>query len=242
MLKRLAIPTALALTIASCGIKPPMPQDKCARLVFEIHHADALLNATGLNDANLNSDSLSYYNYVFAKEGVTRKEFIDAIDWYSSHPDQYNDLYKKVIILLNKYEQAERARYEDTTARAENDIWDMRRSWNLPLDGEKNPVAFNIPVHEGGVFTLGADITYYKDDESTEPRMTLILEYEDETTSENSVIDIVKDGKEHHIEVILTSEEGKRVKCVRGWVLDHSSDTKSKHIDCYNISLKRTKE
>lgn len=232
----------MALTMASCGIKPPMPEDKCARLIFEIHHADALLNCQGLNDANLNNDSLSYYNHVFAREGVTRKEFLDAIDWYVSHPDHYKNVYNKVIILLNKYEQEERARYDDTTRRAENDIWDMRRNWNLPLDGQRNPLSFNIPTSKSGVFTLGADITYYQDDKSVEPRMTLILEYSDGTISENSVIDIVKDGKEHHTEVILTSEENKKVKCVRGWVLDHSSDTQSKHIDCYNITLTCTKE
>lgn len=244
MHKRLAtIAAVAALSLASCGQQNPnIPEDKCAEVIFEIHRADAILNVKGLSDSNLGNDSLSYYNYVFAKTGVTRKEFLESIKWYINHPDKYNTLYKKVVKLSNQYEQDERARYEVSSQRESNDIWDMKRNWNLPLDGDKNPISFNIKTSETGMYTLGADITYYPDDQSVEPAITLIAEYDDGSIIRNSVIDIIKDGQQRHVEVMLNTESSKKLVCLRGWVLDHSSDTESKHVDCYNISLKRTKE
>jgi len=245
MRKRFAIPLATALiTMASCGstIKPPMHEDKCARLIFEMHKADAILQHLQYRDNSLENDSLSYYNSLFAKEGITRKEFEEVIEWYINHPEQYRELYVKVTKLASKYEQDERARYEVDGDRDSNDVWDMKRNWNLPLDGDRNPVAFNIAIDSGGVYTLSADVTYYDDDKTEEPRTTMIVEYSDGTTTENTVYEAVKDGKERHVEVMVTADTAKQVKCLRGWVLDHSSNTERKHIDCYNVSIKRSKE
>ncbi|MCQ2251918.1 MAG: DUF4296 domain-containing protein [Bacteroidales bacterium] len=245
MRKIYAIPIAMGLILAaSCGatIKPPMPEDKCAHLIFEMHKTDAMLKTLNYQDVNLHNDSLSYYNSLFAKEGVTRKQYLETIDWYIKHPEQYKDLYTKVIKLVSKYEQEERARYELSENRDTNDVWDMKTNWNLPLDGDKNPIAFNIPIRSAGIYTLEADITYYADDGSQDPHTTMIVEYDDGTTSENTVYEAVKDGKQRHVEVMVSAEKGKTVKCLRGWVLDHSSDTQNKHIDCYNIKILRTFE
>ncbi len=244
MLKKFALLAAtVTMLLTSCGNQnPPLSEDECAQAIFEIHRADAIMTLKGLSDSNLNNDSLSYYNYVFAKLGISRRDFMDAIRWYINHPEKYKRVYKKAIKITSQYEQSERARYEINTEREPNDIWDMKKNWNLPLDGEKNPISFNIKANGPGLYTLGADITYYKDDQTIEPAMTLIVEYEDGSITRNSVIDILKDGKERHIEVMLEADSSKKINCLRGWVLDHSSETESKHIDCYNITLKRTKE
>ncbi|MBR4327804.1 MAG: DUF4296 domain-containing protein, partial [Bacteroidales bacterium] len=76
----LALSVALA---AACGEpQPDIPEDKFAEIIFQMHRADAILNVKGLSDNSLKNDSLSYYNDVFIKEGITRKQLMEAIDWY----------------------------------------------------------------------------------------------------------------------------------------------------------------
>ena len=242
MKKKYILPLALTLALAaSCSEpQPDIPEDKIAEIVFQMHRADAILNTKGLSDNSLKDDSLSYYNYVLIKEGITRKKFNEIIDWYLNHPKQYKDLYDKVIKKVSQFEQDEARRYEVEGNRDSNDVWNMRSTWNLPLDGETNPVAFNIDVDSSGTYTLACDVIYYEDDLSDNPRTTLIAVYSDGTTDENSVYGVVKDGKERPVSVMLKTNPNKKLKQLKGWVLDHSSETIKKHIDCYNITLKRT--
>ncbi len=239
----LHLPIALALTAIGCGEpQPNIPQEKFAEILFETHRADAILYVKGLNDSKLKNDSTSYYNEIFIKQGITRKEFLEEIEWYIDHPKQYKDLYNLVIKKMSQMEQDEAKRYEVKEDRDTNDVWNMRSDWNLPLDGETNPIAFNINVNKGGTYTLTCDVTYYEDDLSDNPRTTLIAVYSDNTTDENSVYGVVKDGKERQVSVMLKTNPNKKITQLKGWVLDHSSETEKKHIDCYNIQLKRTDE
>lgn len=242
MKKNYILPLALSLALAaSCSEpKPDIPEDEFAEIVYQIHRADAILYVKGINDNNFKNDTMSYYNDVFIKAGITRKQFNEAIQWYLNHPKQYKDLYDIVIKKVSQMEQDEAKRYEVKADRDSNDVWNMRSDWNLPLDGETNPIAFNIDVNKGGTYTLSCDVTYYEDDLSDNPRTTLIAVYTDNTTDENSVFGIVKDGKEQHISVMLKTNPNKKLKQLKGWVLDHSNETIKKHIDCYNIQLKRT--
>ena len=242
-MKKIIIAIAIVTAICSCGEpQPDIPEDKFAEIIFQMHRADAILNVKGLSDNALKNDSLSYYNDVFIKEGITRKQFMEAIDWYIHHPKQYKDLYDKVIKKVSQMEQDEAKRYEVKADRDTNDIWNMRSDWNLPLDGETNPIAFNIDAKKNGTYTLTCDVTYYEDDLSDNPRTTLIAVYTDNTTDENSVYGVVKDGKERQVSVMLKTNPNKQVKQLKGWVLDHSNETIKKHIDCYNIQLKYTNE
>lgn len=233
---------ALALAAACSAPKPDLPVDKCVDIIFEMHRADAIISIKGFNDKNLNNDSLSYYNEVFVKEGVTRQEFIETIEWYVNHPDQYRDLYTKVINKVAQYEEDEKVRWEVAAQKDTNDIWNQKADWHIPLDGEKNPISYEIEETRQGTYTLSADITYYEDDQTDNPRTTLILEYDDGTNDQNSIHGISKDGKERNVSVTLKSNPHKNLVKIRGWVLDHSDGTKSKHIDCYHITLKRTDE
>ena len=145
MKKNYILPLALSLALAaSCSEpKPDIPEDEFAEIVYQIHRADAILYVKGINDNNFKNDTMSYYNDVFIKAGITRKQFNEAIQWYLNHPKQYKDLYDIVIKKVSQMEQDEAKRYEVKADRDSNDVWTMRSDWNLPLDGETNPLAFN---------------------------------------------------------------------------------------------------
>jgi len=240
-MKKTIIAIAIAAAVGSCSEpKPEIPEDKFAEIIFQIHRADAILSVKGFSDNNIQDPKTSYYNDVFLKAGITRKEYMEGIDWYINHPKQYKDLYDKVIKKVSQFEREENRRYEMEGTRDSNDVWNMRSTWNLPLDGETNPVAFNIDVDSSGTYTLSCDVIYYPDDLSDNPRTTLIAVYSDGTTDENSVFGVVKDGKQREVSVMLKTNPNKKLKQLKGWVLDHSNQTEKKHIDCYNIKLKRT--
>lgn len=242
-MKKLYILAGLLAGITACSApKPDLGTDKCAEILFQMHRADAIISVKGFNDRSLNNDSLSYYNELFAKQGITRQQFMETIEWYVNHPDQYKDLYTKVINLVAKYEEDERIRWEVAEVKDSNDIWNLKTEFHLPLEGERNPIAFEIEDTLHGTFTLSSDITYYEDDRSENPRMTLILEYDDGTTDDNTILGITKDGKERNISVTVKSNTNKKLVKIRGWLLDHSDNTEHKHVDCYHTTLKRTQD
>lgn len=240
MKNKIAIPLlTAAMVMMSCQEnKPTLAPDKCAEVIFQMHRADAIISARGLNDSYLNDDSLSYYNDVFAKTGVTRKEFMETIEWYVNHPELYKDLYDKVIMKVDQFEEDEKIRFQVAAIKDTNDVWNMKSDWHLPLDGDTNPVSYEIPTEKHGTYTLSFDAKYYEDDGTENPRATLMMVYDDGSMDQNSTWGIEKDGKEHNIKVILTSDKSKKLTKLRGWVLDQSDNTKHKHIDCYNITLK----
>ncbi|MBQ3691126.1 MAG: DUF4296 domain-containing protein [Bacteroidales bacterium] len=234
-----------AAFFSSCsGPQPSIKMDKFAQIVYDMHFTDAVLDVARFDDKNLKSDSVSYYNNLFKKYDITRKTFVEEIEWYTQHPDKYKELYEKVMKIVAQEEK--RAEEEKAAAKAsESDtlnLWKEKRTWHLPLEGEKEAVAFDIPAQESGVYTLSADAVFYTDDRTENPRMTIIANYEDGTNEQNQFNGIEKDGKRHSIEVQIKTNPGKKLKNLTGWVLDHSTGTEKKHIDLYDITLKYSKE
>lgn len=233
-----------AAFLSSCsGPQPSIPMDKFAQIIYQTHRTDAVLEIAGLEDKNLKNDSLSYYNGLFASNGITRKEFIEEIEWYTDHADKYQELYAKVMEIVAQEEQkAEEEALKKQTEQDPSDIWKEKKDWHLPLNGAANPIPFDLPVTEAGVYTLSAEVIYYPDDGSVNPRMTIIANYEDGTNENNMFLGIQKDGGKHQIEVKIKTDPNKKIKSVSGWVLDHSDGTESKHIDVYGITLKYSRE
>ncbi|MCQ2973688.1 MAG: DUF4296 domain-containing protein [Bacteroidales bacterium] len=228
------------ITLSSCfGNEPPISEKKCIDVIIKIHEADAILAVENLNDKDLKDKDLSYYNYVFKKEKITKEEFLESIEWYTNHPERYKTLYTKV---MKKMREADEEKNQVAVKKAENDIWNLSSEYFLPEDGEKNPIAYEIDEVRQGVYTLSADIKYYKDDLTVNPRMTIIAEYSDGTTEQNMTFGFEKDGEKRNYEVKIKTNENKSLVKLKGWVLDHSDDTKTKHIECKNITLLYTKE
>ncbi|MBQ5403686.1 MAG: DUF4296 domain-containing protein [Bacteroidales bacterium] len=234
-----------AAFFSSCsGPQPSIKMDEFAQIVYDMHFTDAVLDIARFDDKNLKGDSLSYYNNLFKKYDITRKKFIEEIEWYTQHPDKYKELYEKVMKIVALEEK--RAEEEKAAAKVSMsdtlNLWKEKRTWHLPLEGEKEPVAFDIPAQESGVYTLSADAVFYTDDRTENPRMTIIANYEEGTNEQNQFNGIEKDGKRHSIEVQIKTNPGKKLKNLTGWVLDHSTGTEKKHIDLYDITLKYSKE
>jgi hypothetical protein len=235
----------LIFCMSCSGPQPDIQIDKFAQIVYQIHRADAIIEIANLDDKNLKNDSLSYYNWLFAKTGITRREFIEEIEWYTQHPDKYKELYEKVMKIIAEEEQKaeeEQLKHQSVTDKDPSDIWPVKKDWHLPLNGKTNPIFYDLPATQSGVYTLHAEVVFYPDDKSVNPRMTIIANYEDGTKDENQFLGIIKDGERRPAEVKIKTDPNKTLKSISGWVLDHSDGTESKHIDVYGITLKYSLE
>ena len=95
----------LMFCLSCSGPQPDIQIDKFAQIVYQVHRADAIIEIANLEDKNLKNDSLSYYNGLFANLGITRREFIEEIEWYTQHPDKYLELCEKVMKIIAEEER-----------------------------------------------------------------------------------------------------------------------------------------
>lgn len=236
------IAAAFALALSSCGNEPPISESKAVEVIIKMHEADAIMFVTGYSDATLKGDSASYYNYIFKETGVTKAEFLETIEWYTQHPERYKILYEKVVKVINVDDDRQRERDDQNRVKAENDIWNKRSYYNLPSDGMTNPIAYEIHTEEQGIYTISANFTFHEDDGTNNPHLTIIADYYDGTNDVISTTGMKKDGLKHNFSAMIKTNPSKELKQIRGWVLDHSEPTKSKHVDVSDITLLYTKE
>jgi len=230
----------LIITFVSCKTESQQEKrKKYAEVLFEIHKADAILNTLALNDRSLKNDSLSYYNYVFKKMDISKEEYLEMIDYLVDNPKEYDYVYKIVMQKVNDFNQESNKAKEEFKA-PENDIWNQKRNYSLPLDGGQNAISFEVIAEKPGIYTLEADYTIFHDCKSVNPRITIIAVYTDNSIEQNETTGLLKDDKKTHYSVKIKTNEGKKLDKIRGWVYDHSSGTNEKHANIENISLTYT--
>ncbi len=218
-------------------------------ILIDIHKADGIIEFKNLQAKNKKTDSVSLYNFVLKKHKVSREKFRKTIDYYAVHNEKYLEIYnsvqsyfkekeKKLQILSDKDKQKEleKRKMQDTS-----ELWTLKKNWNLPENGKKNPVPFKITVRKQGIYILKAKIKIFPDDHSVNQRMTIIANYFDGTKDVNSNGTMVKDGKFEDFDVSIETNPKKKLKYISGWILDDSNGTISKHAQIRNISLKRVK-
>lgn len=226
----------LIITFVSCKTESQQEKRKrYADILFEIHKADAILNTLALNDRNLKNDSLSYYNYVFKKMDITKEDYLEMIDYLVDNPKEYDFVYRIVMQKVNDFSQDNTPK--ETFKAPENDIWNQKRNYSLPLDGSQNAISFEVVAEKPGIYTLEADYTIFHDCKSVNPRMTIIAVYTDQSIEQNETTGLLKDDKKTHYSVKIKTNDGKKLDKIRGWVYDHSSGTNEKHATIENITL-----
>ncbi len=216
-------------------------------ILIDIHKADGIIEFKNLQSVRNHTDSISLYNYVLKKHNVSREKFRKTVDYYAVHNEEYINIYKTVQSYFNKQikelqiladkdrqEELKKEKLKDTT-----ELWNLKKEWNLPEDGKKNPIPFKIDIQKQGTYILSARIKFFPDDYSVKQRMTIIANYFDGTKDVNSNGTMVKDGRFDNFDVSVKVNPKKKLKYISGWLLDHSEGTKSKHAQVRNISLKR---
>lgn len=222
-------------------------------ILIDLHKADGIIVSSDIRKRNRNrlEDSISLYNYVLKKHNVSRKTFSKTVKYYSFHIEEYNLFYDSVndyftqlqkTLKIEAEKENEKLKEERDKLKDSSNLWVLKGSWELPKDGETNPIAFKIPVKEHGTYTLRASIRLFRDDKSVNQRMTLIANYEDGSKDLNSAGSMIKDGRYENYEVSINTNKLRDLKSISGWILDHSKGTKEKHASVREIKLSYVNE
>ena len=97
-----------ALAFLSCshkdGDRPEIKKNKLVDVLVDIHLTDGYLSYSG-SRIDRNRDRIEgAYGYVLRKYDITPKQFGNTMKYYSSHLDDYEQIYNKVIEKLTKME------------------------------------------------------------------------------------------------------------------------------------------
>ncbi len=220
--------------------------EKFVDILTEVHMADGVMAIKNLNDRALpNQSNQSYYNYIYKKYNVTKDQFDSTLFYYGRQPDAFKKISKLVKDrILAKIEETNKLKDTDSVKVAKDtcDIWEQKREWNLPNDGQTNPIPFKIYTEKAGYYVLSADISIYSDDRSRKLRMSIYAHYLDGTEDKQINGVMIKDGKYHYCSVAVLTDTIKKLQYVYGFVVDHSQGTTYKHIDIRNIKLRNEKK
>lgn len=217
-------------------------------VLIDIHKADGIIQFKNLQAKSKTADSVSLYNFVLKKHNISREKFRKTIDYYAVHNETYLTIYDSVQSFFNKKEKKlqiaadkdKQEKLKKNKLKETANLWNLKKEWNLPEDGKKNPIPFKIDIHKQGKYTLKARIRIFPDDCSVKQRMTIIANYFDGTKDVNSNGTMVKDAKFRYYDVSVSTNPKKNLKYISGWLFDRSKGTKDKHAQIRNISIKRT--
>ena len=83
-----------------------MPQKKMIEVLSDVHYTEETIQLKNLNYSDSTRKiAYGYYKEVFQKHQITPEQFKESFEWYKSHPEVMNDMYKEIITHLSE-EQA----------------------------------------------------------------------------------------------------------------------------------------
>ena len=222
-----------------------IPEEYLVPLLVDIHLSEGLLILSKVNKEYPGRDSVSNYTDVINKHGFEKEDFDETIHFYSNKPDELDEIYELVISELSKMEVRiiGPARYSvEASGQMKYNLWNRKREWHLPQDGEKEQIGFNIRIYGTGTYSLSARIKMYKDDESANPSVFVYYWYNDGSKygfrDPFPEIIIEKTGQDsiYKISKILTDP---KVTHIKGSILYHKKKRRkwSKHVDVFDIKV-----
>lgn len=94
------------VVLTSCSSRPDgvMSQREMRNFLTELHVLEGLID----NDPVISADDrldVYYYNYLFAKHGITKADFDSSLVYYTKQPKRFERIYAGVIRNLDKLEE-----------------------------------------------------------------------------------------------------------------------------------------
>jgi hypothetical protein len=94
---------AICLLFISCS-QTEISREKFIDLLVDIHLADGYLSNQGYRIDAERGKINEGYTYILNKHQVTQKQFINTLEYYSRHTEQYDEIYNQVIEKLTRLE------------------------------------------------------------------------------------------------------------------------------------------
>ncbi len=130
----------LLILLSGCGMRPwgILSHDEMVAVLLDVHVAEAAMKIVDSRAKRI--EKQEYYNQVFVKHNITKKQFDKSLDWYARHPKLlvaiYDDVKKEAERLQERVEAYE-FHPDDKPSRkdsiAEFDLWHWERDRLLTL-------------------------------------------------------------------------------------------------------------
>lgn len=94
------------LFVFSCNEeKPPIPQDKMAEILTELHLAESFAQILPVDQGGYmtkNYDTMMVlYSNIYSKYKLDTADFKTAVRWYEAHPKMFDQVYEQVLESLS---------------------------------------------------------------------------------------------------------------------------------------------
>lgn len=212
-----------------------IPQKTFVQMLIQIHLADAIFSKENLSDSKLNMDSASYYNQIFKKYNINRKQFFFSLNYYIKHIDKFIAIQTIVIDSLKK-----RYNYLDSIERIglkKHDLWKLKRNWKFPEDGITSTLPFSINTNKEGIYTLISNIYIYSDDLSRSLKMKITAYYSDKSFVDKKILISGKRETWKEYRVSITTNPNKKLVRIGGELLSNGNSSTYMHLKVKGILL-----
>lgn len=220
-----------------------IPDNDMIEIIKDMHIADATFQHTNQRKSHVRFDSIQFYDTIFQKYGYSRQQFDSTISKLSGEPEHYITMYEKVMADLSEYEaELEKENKEIKELYFKSNLWNKKENWNLPEDGEREKIEFEIPLKGPGRYLISTRIKMFRDDESINPKITAYFYKKDTTVLgkrqnfQSMSVDKNNVLKEYKIRATLSDST---FTSLRGAILDHTNPTDDwkKHVEVTQIKV-----
>ena len=181
-----AVIVSILLIFAACSNRPKgvLDQEDMVNLLTDMHKLDGALVERGLMFSN-DTTKTKYYNFIFAKYNITKANFDSSLVWYTKKPQEFNNIYNKVLINLSLQEKEVKSgkyHFIDSVelAKVKSELWRRRNKYELTKDSTRTKLDFEVvdpSLLYGDVYILRLLLRIAPEDSCTKQHIALRLNY-----------------------------------------------------------------
>ena len=182
-----AVIVSILLIFAACSNRPKgvLDQEDMVNLLTDMHKLDGALVERGLMFSN-DTTKTKYYNFIFAKYNITKANFDSSLVWYTKKPQEFNNIYNKVLINLSLQEKEVKSgkyHFIDSVelAKVKSELWRKRNKYELTKDSTRTKLDFEVvdpSLLYGDVYILRLLLRIAPEDSCTKQHISVRLNYQ----------------------------------------------------------------
>jgi hypothetical protein len=244
-----ALLAVLLIVLSSCRDKTKpaknmlVPENVLVEILTDTYLGEGIMNTKEVRDMYGKRDSITNYQDIVCKYGYTFRQVDSTLKYYFLFkPKKLEKIYDRVTGKLLEMEAAVNTGNNAKSELVNENLWNGKVSYTYPQQSDTDPIAFNIPVKNSGLYTFKASYQLYPDDQSIDPRVVIIFSSVNnkgkETEVSWDVYKLIKDGKAHTVELSkMLVPHGET--SIKGWLFfqSNSGDDWKKHAIINNISF-----
>jgi len=227
------------LLLSACSQpKGVLSQGTMADVLVEMHKADAVMAERNLVYVRY-SMKAPYYNYILKKHGVTQAQFDSSLVYYTKNPQQFENIYAKVIDQLTKLQtdvNAYKFHPNDIheIGKMRIDLWNKNRKFVFNKDSARTKLDFEILNNDflyKDMYVLKFLLKISTDDSCTNQRIELRLNYFN-GKSDHTFKPVYNDGVTRRYTFRMPAFRKLKIKSISGQLL-----ASSKYKGVFNATL-----